>query len=216
MANEQAKGAPSVLDRIGAEAVAICGDDPHREGVPGRIVALLQEAFQDEAVCDEALALVARGTDLYGTNADPGFGIMGVESSRIGYREPHDHGPCWAINVQVRGQLRMVHWAREAVDEASGRVTLRKLDEVLLGPGDVDYSPPGVAHELYPESDDSVELAIRCHSLASIIQNRYDRASGKMVQWSWAKKAVVGEGTFDILGGDQEPPPPSALTARVG
>ena len=162
------------------------------------------------------MQIVLENTDLYGTNGDPGFGIMGVASNKIGYREPHDHGPCWAINIQVKGRLRMVHWDKSAVDEATGHVTLRKVDEVTLGPGDVDYSAPGIAHELFPESEDSVEMAVRCHSLVTIIQNRYDLSDGTYKRWSWGKRETVGTGEFEVEGGyTPAEPPPSALTSRL-
>jgi hypothetical protein len=86
-----------------------------------------------------------------------------------------------------------------------------------MGPGDVDYSPPGVAHELYPETDDSIELAVRCHSLASIIQNRYDRTNGVHIHWSWGQKKAVETGEFQVVGeaGLNALPPGEAMTARV-
>ncbi|MEL0084118.1 MAG: hypothetical protein VW985_13910, partial [Gammaproteobacteria bacterium] len=92
--------------------------------------------------------------------------------------------------------MRMVHWARDSMDEATGDLVVRKVDEKIMHAGDVDYSAPGIAHELYPLTDDSVELAVRCHSLMEIIQHRYDRNSGKYVKWSWGKKEVVGGGNF--------------------
>ncbi|MBL4622998.1 MAG: hypothetical protein JKY89_11410 [Immundisolibacteraceae bacterium] len=208
-------GLPPVLAEMAQAAVEICGDDPHREGVPAKIVALLEDAFKNPETRDAAMGMVKQGMDLFGTNADPGFGIMGVESSKIGYREPHDHGPCWAVNVQVKGRLRMVHWARDSVDEETGDIVISKIDECVLEPGDVDYSPPTVAHELYPLTDDSVELAIRCHSLTTIIQHRYDRSTGEYIHWSWAKKEAVGGGKFEAVGAENEPEPLSSLVKRV-
>ena len=208
-------GLPPVLAEMAQAAVDICGDDPHREGVPEKIVTLLEEAFKDPETREAAMGMVTQGMDLFGTNADPGFGIMGVESSKIGYREPHDHGPCWAVNVQVKGRLRMVHWARDSVDDESGDIVISKVDERVLEPGDVDYSAPTIAHELYPLTDDSVELAIRCHSLSTIIQHRYDRSSGEYIHWSWGKKEAVGGGKFEAVGAENEPEAPSSLVKRV-
>ena len=139
---------------------------------------------------------------------------MGVESNKIGYRGPHDHGPCWAINVQVRGSLRLVHWAQDA-EEATGKITLQMLDETLLQAGDVDYSPPGVAHELYPLSDDSVELAIRCHSLAGIVQHRFDRLTNKYVMWSWGERKVIGGGECESIGSDRPALPATVFAKRT-
>ncbi len=206
---------PEVFKRVAEEAVRICGDDPHRDGVPGKIMALLEAEFQKPEVREAAMELVHQGMDLYGTNADPGFGIMGVESAKIGYREPHDHENCWAVNVQVKGRLRMVHWAQDSVDPESGEITIKKVSDRVLEEGDVDFSAPGIAHELYPLTDDSVELAIRCHSLQTIIQHRYDRSNGEYINWSWGKKEAVGGGTFKTIGGDDDEVPPSALTKRV-
>ncbi len=201
--------------KMAEEAKRICGDDPHREEVPGQIMELMIEAFKNPEVREEALAGVKKGKDVFGSNSEPGFGIMGVESSEIGYREPHDHENCWAVNVQVRGDMRMVHWARDSMDEATGDLVVRKVDEKIMHAGDVDYSAPGIAHELYPLTDDSVELAVRCHSLMEIIQHRYDRNSGKYVKWSWGKKEVVGGGNFTTIGGENEPEAPSSLMDRV-
>ena len=154
--------------------------------------------------------------DVYGSMAAPGLGIGGVRSSQIGYREPHDHGQCWAINVQAAGTLRLLHWTQDGTDPATGKVRLRKIDEVVMQPGDVDCSPPGVAHEIYPLSEDSIELAVRCHSLMSVIQNRYDRGTGELKHWSWAQKKAVDTGSFEIVGdGRNEPPPPQSMTARM-
>lgn len=207
---------PPALQRMADEAVRICGDDPHREGVPEQIVEIMREAFKDPGVCESAMEIVRENMDLFGSNADPGFGIMGVESNRIGYREPHDHGPCWAINVQLKGRLRMVHWAQDFSQADAGTVTITKVSDQVMGPGDVDYSPPGIAHELYPETDDSVELAVRCHALTSIdVQHRYDRTSDERIDWNWERKEAKVAGRFDTVGGEGDEPPPIALAERL-
>lgn len=206
---------PSAFREMAEEARRICGDDPHREGVPEKIMALMTEAFKKEEVREAALQNLKVGRDLFGSNAEPGFGIMGVESKEIGYREPHDHENCWAVNVQVRGDMRLVHWARDSVDEETGDIVLRKVDEVIMHAGDVDYSAPGIAHELYPQTDDSVELAVRCHSLTEIIQHRYDRSTGEYIKWSWGRKEAVGGGKFTTVNAENEPAPLSSMTSRV-
>lgn len=212
---DQSNGTNSAFIQMAEEARRICGDDPHREGVPEQIMAVMKEAFKNPEVREEALQNLKTGRDLFGSNAQPGFGIMGVESSEIGYREPHDHESCWAVNVQVRGDMRLVHWVKDSVDESTGKITLRKVDEVMMHPGDVDLSVAGVAHELYPQTDDSVELAVRCHSLTEIIQHRYDRSNGKYVKWSWGKKEVVGGGDFDTIGAQNEPLAQEAMFSRM-
>lgn len=207
---------PSALQKMAEEAVRICGDDPHRDGVPEQIVAIMREAFKDPEVRKQAMEIVLENQDLFGTNADPGFGIMGVASKEIGYREPHDHGPCWAINVQVQGDLRMVHWAQDFNEDAQGRVTITKVEDKVMHAGDVDYSPPGIAHELYPQTEDSVELAVRCHSLASIpTQHRYDRHANDFIHWNWSRKEALSKGPFNTVGGEGDNPPESALTKRL-
>ena len=208
-------GTPSAFQQMAEEARRICGDDPHREGVPAQIMELMSEAFKNPEVREAALQDLKTGRDLFGSNAQPGFGIMGVESKEIGYREPHDHENCWAVNVQVRGDMRMVHWIKDSKDDESGDIVLRKVDEVMLHEGDVDYSAPGIAHELYPQTEDSVELAVRCHSLTEIIQHRYDRASGEYINWSWGKKEAVGGGKFTTVNAENEPAPLSAMTNRI-
>ena len=40
-------GLPPVLAEMAQAAVDICGDDPHRDGVPAAIVKLLEEAFKN-------------------------------------------------------------------------------------------------------------------------------------------------------------------------
>ena len=195
----------------------IAGDDAHRPGVLEQLAAAIRQAVADPAVLRYLKEATCDNPDLYGSMKDPGLGIMGVHSAKIGYREPHDHGNCWAINVQVAGTLRLVHWTQDGVDPTSGTVRLRKIDEVLMQPGDVDCSPPGVAHELYPQTDDSIELAVRCHSLASIIQNRYDRSNGVHIHWSWGQKKAVETGAFEVVGeaGLNARAPGEAMTARV-
>ena len=208
---------PPKLQAMFEEMQRIAGNDPHRPGVVEQLSAVMKTALTDPQVRQYLRDATADNPDLYGSMKDPGLGIMGVHSAKIGYREPHDHGDCWAINVQVAGKLRLVHWTQDGVDLATGKVRLRKIDEVLMGPGDVDCSPPGVAHELYPETDDSVELAVRCHSLASIIQNRYDRTNGVHIHWSWGQKKAVETGAFEVVGeaGLNALPPGEAMTARV-
>ncbi|MDD3650632.1 hypothetical protein [Immundisolibacter sp.] len=208
---------PAKLQALFDDMQRIAGDDAHRPGVLEQLADVMKKAVADPEVLAYLRDATTDNPDLYGSMKDPGLGIMGVHSSKIGYREPHDHGDCWAINVQVAGNLRLVHWTQDGVDPATGKVRLRKIDEVLMGPGDVDCSPPGVAHELYPESDDSIELAVRCHSLASIIQNRYDRTCGVHIKWSWGQKKAVATGQFEVVGeaGLNALPPGEAMTARV-
>lgn len=208
-------GTPSAFQQMAEEARRICGDDPHREGVPAQIMELMSEAFKNPEVREDALQGLKTSRDIFGSNAQAGFGIMGVESKEIGYREPHDHENCWAVNVQVRGDMRLVHWVKDSIDESTGKIMLRKVDEVMMHPGDVDYSAPGIAHELYPQTEDSVELAVRCHSLTEIIQHRYDRSNGQYVKWSWGQKAVVGGGEFETLGGENEPEAQEAMFSRM-
>ncbi|RLA08406.1 MAG: hypothetical protein DRQ54_04405 [Gammaproteobacteria bacterium] len=205
----------SAFQQMAEEARRICGDDPHREGVPAQIMALMREAFKNPDVRADALQGLKTSRDIFGSNAQPGFGIMGVESKEIGYREPHDHENCWAVNVQVRGDMRLVHWVRDSVDEETGDIVLRKVDEVTMHAGDVDFSAPGIAHELYPLTDDSVELAVRCHSLTEIIQHRYDRSTGEYINWSWGNKEAVGGGKFTTVNAENEPAPLSAMISRI-
>ena len=208
---------PPALQDMLDQMLRIAGDDAHRPGVMEQLADVMKKAVAKPEVLSALRDATEDNPDLYGSMKDPGLGIMGVHSAKIGYREPHDHGDCWAINVQVAGKLRLVHWTQDGVDPATGKVRLRKIDEVLMTPGDVDYSPPGVAHELYPETDDSVELAVRCHSLASIIQNRYDRTNGVHIHWSWGQKKAVESGAFEVVGeaGLNALPPGEAMTARV-
>ncbi len=208
---------PTPLQAMLDEMLRIAGDDAHRPGVMEQLAEVVKKAVANPQVLDALRAAALDRMDVYGSMSDPGLGISGVRSSAIGYREPHDHGACWAINVQVAGQLRLVHWTQDGVDPATGTVRLRKIDEIVMAPGDVDCSPPGVAHELYPESDDSIELAVRCHSLASIVQNRYDRSTGEHKRWSWAQKKAVQTGQFEVVGeaGLSALPPGEAMTARV-
>ena len=84
-------GTPSAFQQMAEEARRICGDDPHREGVPEQIMELMSEAFKNQEVREDALQGLKTSRDIFGSNAQPGFGIMGVESKEIGYREPHDH-----------------------------------------------------------------------------------------------------------------------------
>jgi hypothetical protein len=58
---------------------------------------------------------------------------------------------------------------------------------------------------------------VRCHSLASIIQNRYDRTSGEHKHWSWGQKKAVETGEFVVVGeaGLNARAPGEAMTARV-
>jgi len=206
---------PSAFQQMAEEARRICGDDPHREGVPEKIMELMTEAFKNPEVREDALRGLKTSRDIFGSNAQAGFGIMGVESKEIGYREPHDHSNCWAVNVQVRGDMRLVHWIQDSADEETGDIVLRKVDEVMMHPGDVDYSAPGIAHELYPQTEDSVELAVRCHSLTEIIQHRYDRNNGEYILWSWGKKEAVGGGKFTTVNAENEPAPLSSMTSRI-
>ena len=208
---------PPKLKAMFEQMQSIAGDNPHNPGVVEQLSAVMKTALADPQVQQYLRDATEDNPDLYGSMKDPGLGSMGVHSSKIGYREPHDHGDCWAINVQVAGKLRLVHWTQDGVDPATGKVRLRKIDEVLMTPGDVDYSPPGAAHELYPETDDSVELAVRCPSLASIIQNRYDRTNGVHIHWSWGQKKAVESGAFEVVGeaGLNALPPGEAMTARV-
>lgn len=208
-------GSQAKLDALFASMLRAAGDDPHRPGVLEEIAAILTEALKDAEIRDEIRDRALENTDVYGSLEQPGLGLAGVRSAAIGYREPHDHGPCWAINLQLSGKLRLVHWQRVGADEATGKLALRRLDEVHLGPGDLDCSPPGIAHELFPETEDSVEVAVRCHSLASIIQTRYDRNTGEYKLWSWGKRETVGTGEFLVVGDQgQAAPPPAALTSR--
>ncbi len=208
---------PSALQAMLADMLHIAGDDAHRPGVMEQLADVMKKAVANPEVLNALRDATLERMDVYGSMSEPGLGIGGVRSAQIGYREPHDHGNCWAINVQVAGKLRLVHWTQDGVDPATGKVRLRKIDEIVMGPGDVDCSPPGVAHELYPETDDSIELAVRCHSLASIIQNRYDRSSGEHKHWSWAQKKAVETGQFEVVGeaGLTARPPGEAMTARV-
>jgi hypothetical protein len=208
---------PAKLEAMFDEMLRIAGDDAHRPGVMEQLAEVMKKTVADPEVLAALKAATQENPDIYGSMKDPGLGIGGVPSAQIGYREPHDHGNCWAINVQVAGKLRLVHWTQDGVDPATGKVRIRKIDEVLMGPGDVDCSPPGVAHELYPETDDSIELAVRCHSLASIIQNRYDRTSGEHKHWSWGQKKAVETGEFVVVGeaGLNARAPGEAMTARV-
>lgn len=215
--NAPARTQPPAVQALFEDMRRIAGDDAHRPGVLEQLAELMKTAVARPEVLKYLQDATSDNPDLYGSMTDPGLGIMGVHSARIGYREPHDHGNCWAINVQVAGRLRLVHWTQDGVDPSTGTVRLRKLDEVLMGPGDVDCSPPGVAHELYPETDNSIELAVRCHSLASIIQNRYDRNNGVHIHWSWGQKKAVESGQFEVVGeaGRNALPPGEAMTARV-
>lgn len=211
---KQHPGVQAMLEAM----LRVAGDDPHRAGVMEQIAEVMQQAIkQDPTVVTALRDSALERMDVYGTMSDPGLGIGGVRSSLIGYREPHDHGDCWAVNVQVAGKLRLLHWARDGMDPATGKVRLRKVDEVTMGPGDVDCSAPGIAHEIYPLTDDSVELAVRCHSLSTVIQNRYDRGTGEYKRWSWGKKQAVGTGEFEVVGAEglAEPAPPEAMTARI-
>lgn len=215
--NAPTKPQPPAVQAMLDEMLRIAGDDAHRPGVLKQLAEVMKKAVARPEVLQYLRDATTGMSDIYGSMKDPGLGIGGVPSAQIGYREPHDHGACWAINVQVAGTLRLVHWTQDGVDPATGEVRLRKIDEVVMGPGDVDCSPPGVAHELYPLSDDSIELAVRCHSLASIIQNRYDRTTGEHKHWSWAEKKAVDTGRFVVVGeaGLNALPPGEAMTARV-
>ena len=209
------QGIEARMDNLFQELEQVAGGDPHEPGVMEKVAGVLQKAVADPELRD-ALAEKSRATsDIYGTMEKPGFGMAGVPSAKIGYRGPHDHGDCWAINVQLAGELRLVHWERAAGEQFSPRITLRRGSEVLMKPGDVDCSPPGIAHELFPETDDSIEMAVRCHSLASVVQNRYDRKTGKFIHWSWGKKQAVGEGEFDVLGGDDVGEIPEDIANRL-
>lgn len=213
----QARPQPAAMQAMLDQMLRIAGNDAHGPGVMEQLAEVIKKAVADPQVLNALRDAALDRMDVYGSMSEPGLGISGVRSSVIGYREPHDHGACWAINVQVSGTLRLVHWGQDGVDPESGKVRLRKIDEIVMAPGDVDCSPPGVAHELYPETDDSVELAVRCHSLVSIIQNRYDRSSGELKRWSWAQKKAVDTGRFEVVGeaGLTARAPGEAMIARV-
>ena len=51
-------GLPSVLAGMAQTAVDICGDDPHRDGVPAAIVKWLEQAFESEETREAALGVV--------------------------------------------------------------------------------------------------------------------------------------------------------------
>lgn len=192
----------ATVEALFQELEQVAGEDPHSDGAMAKIALVLKKALEEPNVRETLRDMAYANQDIYGTLEKPGFGMAGIPSAKIGYREPHDHGGCWAINVQLEGKLRLVHWERAGED--GDKILLRRGSEVLMGPGDVDCSAPGVAHELFPETEDSVEMAVRCHSLASVIQNRYDRKTGSYKKWSWAKKEAVGTGEFTVQGGDRK------------
>lgn len=201
------------VEALFQELEQVAGEDPHHDGAMAKIALVLKKAMEEPNLRETLRDMAYENQDIYGTLEKPGFGMAGITSAKIGYREPHDHGSCWAINVQLEGKLRLVHWERASED--GDKIMLRRGSEVLMGPGDVDCSPPGVAHELFPETEDSVEMAVRCHSLASVIQNRYDRKTGSYKKWSWAKKAAVGIGEFTVQGGDRKEELPVDFANRI-
>ena len=140
--NAPTKSQPPAMQAMLDEMLRIAGDDAHRPGVMEQLAEVMKKAVADPQLLAALRDATGEDPDLYGSMKDPGLGIMGVHSSKIGYREPHDHGACWAINVQVSGKLRLVHWTQDGVDPATGKVRLRKIDEIVMGPGDVDCSPP--------------------------------------------------------------------------
>jgi hypothetical protein len=100
---------PPSLQAMLDEMLRIAGDDPHRPGVMEQLAEVMKKAVADPQVLTALRDAALDRADVYGSMSDPGLGISGVRSSLIGYREPHDHGACWAINVQVSGKLRLAH-----------------------------------------------------------------------------------------------------------
>lgn len=54
-------GLSPVLAGKAQAAVDICGDDPHRDGVPAAIVKLLEEVFENEETREAAMGMVEQG-----------------------------------------------------------------------------------------------------------------------------------------------------------
>ena len=100
---------PPAVQALFKDMQRIAGDDAHRPGVLEQLAGVMRQAVAKPEVLKFLQDATSDNPDLYGSMNDPGLGIMGVHSAKIGYREPHDHGACWAINVQVAGTLRLVH-----------------------------------------------------------------------------------------------------------
>jgi hypothetical protein len=167
--------APEAFHSFVEEVLRILGDDPHREGVASQVAQAVRTALQSEEVYSWLCSEGPKHDALY-DEGDMGFAIL-VSSEGGQYREPHDHGPCWAVNGTLGGATRLRHYARDLAASTESRIVLRRVDEVVCGPRQVDCTDIGIAHELIP-MEPGPSLAVRCHDVRTVTQHRYDLNKG--------------------------------------
>lgn len=133
------------LEQFASECHRILKADSDLEGRK-KVCALLQNVLKDEEFIAAHLGDdVPERKVLY---EDPELGFCILAHVYKGPREsnPHDHGPCWAIYGQARGETEMTDW--ELVEPASenkpGKV--RPVRTYSLKPGQAHIYNQGDLH----------------------------------------------------------------------
>lgn len=129
------------LDQFASACHDILKAEPGPMG-RGRVRALVEDVLRDERFLAKYLTDTSPERNILYEDPELGFCILAHVYQGARDSSPHDHGPCWAIYGQARGETHMTDWelAEPASEDTPGKVRRGKSYKLT----------PGMAH-LYNE-----------------------------------------------------------------
>lgn len=135
-----------VLERFAAECHAILKEDPGAGGLE-RVRQGLEKLLVDDSIIKEYFGPEQHKTrDILYEDPELGFCMIAHIHTDASVRNPHDHGPSWAIYGQVEGITEMTEFRllEKPSDAHPGKVEPVKTYD--LKPGMAVVYEPGVLH----------------------------------------------------------------------
>ena len=135
-----------VLERFAAECHDILKNDPGAHGLE-QVRQRLEKILVNEAVIKEILGPDKDSTrNILYQDAELGFCIIAHVYGEASVRNPHDHGPSWAIYGQVEGITEMTEFrlVEDPKDGKPGKAEAVKTYD--LKPGMAVTYEPGILH----------------------------------------------------------------------
>lgn len=118
---------------------------------------------------------------LFYEDPDYGFAINGLHkrSDRQGRTLIHDHGHIYTLYGVLDGHERIERYERLDDRSQPDYAEIRRSDDILVGPGDIDLVKPYEVHAEVAVGDRTVAVVVRSQKGGEFDQGRYDPETNK-------------------------------------
>jgi len=118
---------------------------------------------------------------LFYEDPDYGFAINGLHkrSDREGRTLIHDHGHIYTLYGVLDGHERIERYERLDDRSQPDYAEIRRSDDILVGPGDIDLVKPYQVHAEVAVGERTVAVVVRSQKGGEFNQGRYDPETNK-------------------------------------